>query len=51
MLLMFAYILMFAYAYVCLPPAYVHLFVLMVSYVCLCHLCMLMFIYLSAYGL
>jgi hypothetical protein len=48
--LMSAYILMFAYIYVCLPSAYVHLFMLMVSCDCLCCLCMLMFIHLSAYG-
>jgi hypothetical protein len=44
MLLMFAYFLMSACIYVYLPPAYVYLFVLTVSYVCLRHLCMLMFI-------
>jgi hypothetical protein len=43
--------LMFAYVCLCLPSAYAHLFVLMFSYVCLCCSCMLMYVYLSAYGL
>jgi hypothetical protein len=44
-------LLMVAYIYVYLPPAYAHLFVLMAYYVCLYYLCTLMVIYLSAYGL
>jgi hypothetical protein len=41
---------MFAYIYVCLPPAYAHLFMLIFSCNCLCYLCMLMFIIYQLMG-
>jgi hypothetical protein len=47
----YLFAIMFAYVCLCLPPAYVHLFMLMFSYICLCCSCMLMYVYLSAYGL